>query len=152
MKIEKGNLWDHWERGSKVVVTTNIGWDPVTRENNMGAGMALQAATRWPWLPELYGSFCRLTAPFTPVMEMADLRLIFMPVKPLLDVKDPERSWNQEARRALIVVGLKQLREHTGEIALGLPGCGNGGLRAEDVRPIVYWYLGPRFTLCDWQL
>lgn len=167
MRSERGDLWKLWEQGHKIVVTTNVGWDPATRQNNMGAGMALQAALRWPWLPEWYGEFCmrwvmrwgkerygviRATR-VAPVVEHDALRLIFLPVKPLLSFSDPEISWNQRARLDCIQVGLSQLRKHHGTIALGLPGCGNGGLSAMDVRPLLEAGLPEeRFLLCDREL
>lgn len=52
IKLAKGDLWDWFEKGHRVVVTTNIGWHPETARNNMGAGMALQAALRFPGLRE----------------------------------------------------------------------------------------------------
>ncbi len=157
MKHVQGDLWDHYDRGGKVVVTTNVGWCPRTRRNNMGAGMAKQAAQRWPWLPEWYGNFCRMhllrrtsVVRTVPVVEMD--RLIFFPVKPMLDFADPERSWDQKARLDVIRVSLTQLTRHQGSIALGFPGCGNGGLEPLDVLPLLRMFLvGDRFTVCDWE-
>jgi hypothetical protein len=151
MKAKKGDLWEHWQRGEKVVVTTNIGWTATAPYwNNMGAGMAAQAARRFPELPEWYGRFCRATFPLTPVIEHPRYRLIFLPVKPLLNRNNPEISWDQEASLDLIEAGLRQLREHHGEIALGLPGCGNGGLKMAQVFPLLERYLAEeRFTVVD---
>ena len=157
MKHEQGDLWDHYARGEKVVITTNVGWDLKTLRNNMGAGMALQAARRWPWLPEWYGRYCRhwilrRQSPVrtVPVVELD--RLIFLPVKPLLSFADPERSWDQTARLDTIRVSLTQLTRHQGQIALGFPGCGNGGLQPTDVLPLLYLFLrDERFTICDWE-
>lgn len=147
----QGDLWDMWASPKwKIVVTTNIGWDPRTFENNMGAGVALQAAERFPELPEWYGRFCASTAPNTPVVEREDLRLIFLPVKPLLDPHNPELSWNQPARLGLIDRSVRELAEIPGRIALAYPGCGNGGLPVEAVRPILQHYLpGDRFLVVD---
>lgn len=161
MRHVQADLWERWERGEKVVVTTNVGWCPRTRRNNMGAGMALQAARRWPWLPRWYGSFCRdwvthhasrWRSRWAPVVELDLERIILLPVKPLLDFADPERSWEQKARLDLIQAGLRQLAQHQGQIALAFPGCGNGGLSPEDVLPALRATLTEeRFTLCDWE-
>lgn len=149
MKVERGDLWDYWAAGSKVVVTTNIGWCSERGENNMGAGMALQAWRRWPELARWYGHFCRLTAPHTPVVEDTLRRLIFLPVKPLI-ASSPAYSWDQTASPQLICRGLRQLRQHRGEIALSYPGCGNGGLAPDDIRPELQRYLREeRFTLVE---
>ncbi len=165
MRSKRGDLWDLWEQGHKIVITTNVGWEPGTLRNNMGAGMALQAALRWPWLPEWYGAYCRhaMMSPrpgsirhalrTAPVLEHDDLRLLFLPVKPLMSYADPELSWNQRARLDVIQLGLNQLRKHHGTIALALPGCGNGGLSPLDVRPLVEASLDEdRFLLCDREL
>lgn len=150
MRSKNGDLWKHWRAGFKVVVTTNIGWDPRTRRNNMGAGMALQAALKFPELPEWYGRFCRATYPLTPVIEHPTHRLIFLPVKPLLNRNNPEISWDQEASLPLVESGLQRLALHKGQIALGLPGCGNGGLSLAEVVPLLEKHLpDDRFEVVD---
>lgn len=152
LRIERGDLWKKRAEGWKVVVTTNIGWDPVTFANNMGAGVALQAALRWPELPEWYGRFCRGSSPNTPVVERSDLGLVFFPVKPLLDPADPERSWAQPASLERIELSAHQLAATiTGNVALAFPGCGNGGLDRADVLPILQRWLRPagRFLIVD---
>lgn len=153
MLRQRGDLWELYDAGeAKIVVTTNIGWDPHDYQNNMGAGMALQAARRYPELPYWYGMFCRENLHGTPVVERYGL--VFLPVKPLKDMRDPERSWDQLASVPLIERGLRQLLEVEGEIALAYPGCGNGGLGFEQVEPLLERYLGPhdRFRLVDRRL
>ncbi len=147
--VVKGNLWDFLPT-HKLVITTNIGWDPVSKQNNMGAGTAYQAATKWPGLPLWYGKLCASTAPSTPVLEHPDLPLIFFPVKPLLDADDPEISWNQKAQLDLIAKSARQLALIEGQIALTFPGCGNGGLDPSAVYPILCRALDPdRFLIVD---
>lgn len=147
----QGDLWDMHEGGWTIVVTTNIGWSLRTHENNMGAGVALQAADRWPDLPKWYGRFCAQHAADTPVVERKDRRLIFFPVKPLLDPKNPELSWSQLASPELIERSARQLAEiKAGRIALAYPGAGNGGLPVSVVKPILERYLpGDRFLVVD---
>ncbi len=150
MQILKGDLWDYWQMGCKIVISTNIGWTETPpawaasseaglypHHNNMGAGIAWQAARRWPWLSEWLGSHYRARhsagLPQLPV-EHDQLRLIFVPVKPL-KVDDPAYSWNQEADVTLIAFQLRHLDAHQGDIALGFIGCGNGGLSQACVLP-----------------
>jgi len=151
MKMFHGNLWSYIDT-HRIVITTNIGWHPRTKRNNMGAGMALQAAQQHPELPEWYGRFCESTAPDTPVIAHGTHRLIFLPVKPLLDRDNPEISWAQKASLETIERGLPRLAQHEGPIALGFPGCGNGDLRPEQVLPLLKKYLPEdRFFLVDLQ-
>lgn len=150
LSIVRGDLWRMHGIGYKVVVTTNIGWDPKTLANNMGAGMALQAAMKWPELPRWYGAYCKRTAPATPVVEREDLGLIFFPVKPLLDPKNPERSWDQRASLTRIEQSLRELQNVAGKVALAFPGCGNGDLDRKDVEPLLRRYLlDDRFVVVD---
>lgn len=152
-----------------MVVTTNIGWHPETGRNNMGAGMALQAALRFPGLrvrefpgiepardsdvPPLeleqqpldtwYGSMCEQLGEETPVLAYPyERRIILFPVKPLKDRANPERSWDAVADLGLIYRGLMQLRGFQGRIALSHPGAGNGKLDPEIVARLVENVLG----------
>lgn len=147
MEILKGDLWDYYAKGWKIVISTNIGWSNGEawrgnsalgkRTNNMGAGIAHQAQQRWPWLPEWLGSHYhavhRSGMRQRPV-EHDELRLIFVPVKPLLE-SDPAYSWNQKASPELIREQLGMLAQHKGNIALGFIGCGNGALEQAAVLP-----------------
>lgn len=158
MQLVKANIWELAAAGHDVVVTTNIGWDPRTYENNMGAGTALQAYQRCPSLAVWYGHECRrMTHEGTvDVLYRGDLGLYFLPVKPLLDPGDPERSWDQLASYALIerMLGRLAAMPKPRPVALTLPGAGNGGLDPERVRSLALKQLGEleRVTLCDLQL
>ena len=151
------NLWDFHAKGHHVVVTTNIGWAPGNPWNNMGAGMALQAAYRYPELPGWYGRRCREYGAGTPVLKRDDLGLVFLPVKPLLE-ENPGASWNQTASLELIARGLDQLlawvTTRKAKVAMGLPGAGNGRLDPVEVLGLVRDKLGFRrgIVLADWRL
>jgi len=153
MQIQKGDLWDFHAKGWKIVISTNIGWtekrpswaradggytlNDDVHLNNMGAGIAHQAWMRWRWLPAWLGSHYRarhLAGLEQRPVEHDQLRLIFVPVKPLLE-DDPAYSWNQKASVALICQQLGMLSEHKGDIALGFIGCGNGQLSQGSVLP-----------------
>ncbi len=154
--IRKGNLWDFFDVGFKIVITTNIGWDRAGR-NNMGAGVALEAWRRYPELANWYGNLCRRHAARTPVVEYeipGKPGLLLFPVKPLT-VADPEFSWNQRADLKLITRSAQQLaalarRQNYTRIALAFPGCGNGSLEQGQVLPILRKHLnGLRFVVVD---
>jgi hypothetical protein len=150
MQILKGDLWDFHAKGWKIVISTNIGWterrpawslgktyEEGVHVNNMGAGIAAQAAQRWPWLPQWLGSHYRAVHQAGMVQRPVEhdrLGLIFVAVKPLL-VSDPAYSWNQRASVVLIKEQLGMLAQHQGKIALGYVGCGNGAADQKDVLP-----------------
>ncbi len=161
MKILQGNIWAHLRQGYKVVVTTNIGWGVPygTRDrrvkNNMGAGLAWQAQKYFPELPVWYGETVRAlyspSAPFVPPVEHPRYPLIFLPVK-LMHPSGPHLSWAHEANLELIEAGLVRLAAHHGEIALTMPGCGNGGLHPSQVLPLLERHLqADRFVVVDQQ-
>lgn len=153
MKEKNANLWNFHEVGFQAVVTTNIGWDEVWNKklrgfrplNNMGAGSVLEAATRWPELPEWYGRRCREYKTEMPVLWRPDMGLVFLPVKPLMTLT-PSWSWNQKASLVLIRRGLDQIRDwweqHQPKIVMTLPGAGNGGLPPGEVLALVRVVLG----------
>lgn len=154
LTFKRGELWEEHHKGAIVCVTTNVGWDSETRDNNMGAGSVSQAAKVYPWLPVWYGAEMERIVEETGdrrgrVIYNAAIGVVFLPVKPLLDTENPERSWDQVACLMTIRSSLRQLRElklcrqsHTGYVALTLPGAGNGGLRVEPVAALVRQELG----------
>lgn len=129
MLRDRGDLWDWWEAGHRIVISTNIGYCPRTSRNNMGAGIALQAACRFPELSEWYGRQCAKYRERTPVLEREDLDLLFFPVKPFRH-EDPERGWAQGASLDLIRRGARELAALAGggmPVALSTVGAGPAG-------------------------
>jgi hypothetical protein len=155
MKRIRGDIWRLWDKGFHVVVTTNIGWDHRDM-NNMGAGTVQRAASVWPELPRWYGSWCRSMGAKMGVVRRPGLRLVFLPVKPLIEAC-PSLSWDQKADLVLIERGLVQLgvwwRRYRPALAMTLPGAGNGGLDPAEVLALVERVLGDtEIVLCDLQL
>lgn len=150
MRILHGNIWsfhdDHY-----IVIPTNIGWKS-DGSNVMGAGLALEAAKRYPALPMWYGRQCFKRGRNTAVLYHEESRLILLPVKPL-DEEAPYMSWQGNASMKLIRRGLEQLKnlkinETLPPVVLPLVGCGNGGLQVKLVLPIIEECLtDERFTL-----
>lgn len=118
----------------------------------MGAGLARQAALRFPLLAHHYGGICIFHGAGTPVFAMED-RLLMFPVKPLCRAA-PSQSWRQDASLSLIERSAAELAalEPTLDgdlIVLPWVGCGNGGLATSDVYPILWRaLLSDRFVLC----
>ena len=84
MRIEKGNVWDYHSKGYWVVIPTNLGWK-ANGEAVMGAGLAKQAAKRFPNLAKEYGSVLQDAAKFEEevIYEDHKTKLILFPTIPL---------------------------------------------------------------------
>jgi hypothetical protein len=92
-----------------------------------------------------------------PVLKRDDLRLVFLPVKPVV-WSAPQLSWDQQADLLYIQAGLQQIRSWQAtpgapKLAMTLPGAGNGSLDPREVRALVLRELGHTgITLVDRQL
>lgn len=130
MNIIRGNLWSYQAKNRPVAVTTN----GIVRYNGslvMGAGVALQAAQRFPDLPARLG--CDIKQYGNVVMYYPDIEIISFPTKN--HYKDPSSL-------DLIANSAKQLAFfllHRPEISVVLPppGCGLGKLSWKEVEPIL---------------
>jgi hypothetical protein len=147
MKEVTGNLWTY--PADVRVITTN-GTVKKNGECVMGRGCALEAVKgtqhngKWPGLPSILGAWLEsegniptyLGACVTPATGM----LWSFPVK---------HNWYEKADLALIRKSAEYLAAFLtpteSRIVLPRPGCGNGGLRWEDVKPVLEPILDERF-------
>lgn len=129
LEIE-GNIWDFKSSRTPICIPTN-GFIKNNGENVMGRGIALQAKQMYPELPGLLGE--RLHTFGNRVFYFSDYDLITFPSKHVWwDASDPD----------LIRISGEQLVELTKDqgfekVYLTRPGCGNGRLTWEVVRPII---------------
>ena len=135
-----GDLWEHHPQ-NWVVITTN-GFRKGSGEAVMGRGVALQAARRYPHLPLALGS--RIKTEGNHVHTFPEWKLISFPVK---------HNWWEMADINLIKNSVEELLElaNYGEIAcvyMPRPGCGNGGLKWDRVKPLLA-PLDHRFTIVE---
>lgn len=140
MRETYGNLWDFWEDGFWICVTTN---GDVNRYSQavMGRGVAKAAAVRFPELPIRLAR--RLKALGNHVHRFDRYRLFTFPVK---------HHWSEKADLGLIQRSCDELmgrlkRQNAVTIKhlyLPRPGCGNGGLDWQDVRDAIYERLDDR--------
>jgi hypothetical protein len=148
MREAAGNIWDWLDDGAKIVIPTNAGWRG-DGSNIMGAGLAKQAAERYPQVPPWYGAWCSDHAGEPCVVGYPLAPLIFFPTKPL-NWQTPYASWKGKADLGTIRRSTKVLSSWPGDelIAVPLVGCGNGGLAEDDVVPLLHKYLRKkRFVL-----
>lgn len=165
MIFTTGNVFDHVDKPlTYSFITTNLGWK-LNGENVMGAGVAKEAATRFPKLPKWYGTICQQIAngaahhwiTFAPhdVAPVAGWLGCF-PTK-ILDRQKPHLSWQRDSTLHCIERSCIELKAHHLDIIAGkpvylpLPGCGNGGLDPKDVRPLLLKYFRkvPNLTVLE---
>lgn len=122
-----GDIWDWHADGVWVAITTN---SDIRRDGAcvMGRGVALEAKTRYPQLP--YQISAGLRHGGNHVQVFPEYRLITLPVK---------RHWYEQADIELIRQSATELAASSFEINVALvrPGCGNGGLKWDDVKPVI---------------
>lgn len=148
--FKRGDLWDYHKRKCWVVVTTNIGWK-TDGTNVMGAGVAKEAARRFPALPSWYGYLCKKYKDDVGICLYNPGGLILLPTKKLNKAK-PHLSWQADSDLDLIEQSLQQLvacvdDERIKQVVMGYPGCGNGGLQRAQAKPLLKQYLDNRFIV-----
>lgn len=148
MRVRYGDLWDNFP-AELVVIPVNIGWKS-TGEAVLGAGVAKQAADRFPELPRWWGFQCQRFRENTPVTLHKDYRLILFPTKPM-DMDRPWLSWKSDADSKLLWRSAAQLAAFCftdDTVSIPLVGCGHGKLSPELVLPILKTFLNQhRFQL-----
>jgi len=140
MKEVTGNLWTY--PADVRVITTN-GFTKKNGEAVMGRGCALEAKERWPYLPKLLGSFIQAKGNLPAVYCLEGTFLLTFPVK---------HKWFEKADIQLIEQGAKVIAGdkfsdllQNKRIVMPRPGCGNGQLDWNDVRPVLEPILDDRF-------
>jgi len=130
----RGDLWDvetDW-----ICITTN----GIVKQNGacvMGAGCARQARDRFPGLDQRLGTRIREDGNhvhYLGTIAPSERRLFSFPVK---------HHWAEDASLSLIRRSAKELHDVWSRsgmdpiVCIPRPGCGNGGLSYENVRPML---------------
>lgn len=147
--LNGSDLWELHEKGHWIVVTTNTQIKEKSCKAIMGKGIALEAATRFPELPSLYGYYLNNSLDRTNIVLVPNRRVILFPTK---------IHWKDNADIQLITKNTYQLQSRImeeyyfhnfdsipvekeyEEVTVYLPplGCGNGNLNWEkDVYPVI---------------
>lgn len=155
-----GNIWDHIEDYDAIVITTN-GYVKKNGELVMGRGIALDAKNRYPGLAKWAGTLVQhWGAEGIFVFEDPNWEykgyIINFPVKPAYG-PNGEPGWRVKADIDMIERSAKELTDTINKswkntitkIIMPRPGCGNGGLRWEQVKPVIEPYLDDRFTVME---
>jgi hypothetical protein len=140
MKEENGNLWVKNEKGFWVVVTTNGETDSKGRAI-MGGGIALQASCRFLSLRKELGELLRRRGNL--VFTFPEYKVITFPTK---DSPWEKSTLGMIEENTLV---LESLQAFLSPLPIYLPrlGCGLGGLKWEDVRPILSRILDDNFVV-----
>lgn len=158
MKEDYGDIWYLAEEYDAVVITTN-GYVRKDGKAVMGRGIAKEATEKYPnidrWLGynlKKYGNRVFLLP--RPWEQNGTLPLFTFPVKPEYG-PNGEMGWKAKADIELIAKSAHELvgminGYHFHNIILPRPGCGNGGLKWEDVKPVIEPILDDRFTVVTW--
>ncbi len=133
MKEIRGQLWDYFERPSHIVcITTNLS---IRKDGAgvMGRGCAREANLKLPGLSKLLGHHLRTSRDSGKPFFLLPLRLIAFPVK---------YRWYDDASLELIAQSACWLDEQAKltphfNYVLPRPGCGNGRLDWNKVKPIL---------------
>lgn len=140
MKEVVGDLWKFHVSTNVVVITTN-GMVKLDGRAVMGRGVAYQALRLFPDIPVKFGK--KLTEKGNHVHYFMDEALVTFPVK---------HMWWDKADLDLISRSADELVELAGRLPgidffIPRPGCGNGNLSWDDVKPIIKKKLDNRFTI-----
>lgn len=169
MKIQKIDLFSFIGTADAICITTNC---YVKKDGTavMGRGVALEAAQRWPELPGILGDKLRTSGGSVyELMIVNNTAILAFPVKlkgaykpsteqilphmrKYFEGKDFVPGYALYADINLIKRSAFQLRyladmKGWKTIALPMPGCGNGGLKWEDVKPVVEEFFDDRFII-----
>ncbi len=156
MKETVGDMFELYYKSQWIVIPTNIGWKN-NGSNPMGTGVAKIAADMFPELPFWYGERCQKYRSETAVCPYEQGKMFIFPTKEL-DEDKPYMSWSNMSSVKLITRSLKQLvmlidimskkqKIRFDTIGIPLVGCGSGGLRSAEIKPLMKEYLDDRFLL-----
>lgn len=112
----------------------------------MGRGCALQAKARYPGVDRYLGmELARVGNHVTVLMDAGQWLLLSFPVK---------HVWSEPADHSLVERSARELvaladTEGWKRVVLPRPGCGNGQLRWEQVKPLLEGLLDDRFLVVD---
>ncbi len=140
MKEINGELWDYYNKACYRICLTVNGTIKANGESVMGRGCALEATKKFPDIALTWGQ--RLKQYGLRFMYLHEFDLFMFPVKynwwepaSLKLIRESALDLEQSARS---VASSPFTGSHTREkIILPRPGCGNGRLSWEEVKPII---------------
>lgn len=137
MKLRVGDMWSVWREAGLFLITANA--TLVNGRLVMGAGIAKEAATRWPTLPARLGADL---GGWLPKNGEYNLLISFDWPDAKLGLFQTKVNWQQPSSVGLIGRSVEALcwwASHHPDTAIHLnyPGIGNGGLTPAQVEPLI---------------
>ena len=139
----EGDLWDYLKYPDSVVCITTNGFIKKNGEAVMGRGVAAQAKDRFPELPVKLGKkIKRYGNRVQVILDRGGMAKKSVSSFPKIVAFPVKYNWWERADLDLIRISAKQLRKMAREwdglhFYLPRPGCHNGRLNWEDVRPVL---------------
>lgn len=153
-----GDIWDLAPDYDAVVITTN-GYVKKNGEAVLGRGIAKEAKERFPRFAFDLGVAIQKNGnyPMAVGYEGTEHWVLTLPVKPIVGPSG-EPGWKVSADIELITSSIPKMIEIIDrintigdypitKIIMPRPGCGNGKLKWEDVKPVIEPLLDDRFTV-----
>lgn len=139
MKEIAGNIWDFYP-GHAIVITTNGNVKKKNGECVMGRGCAKEAKDRFPWIAKELGFRIKRYGNHVHLLGQG---IISFPTK---------HNWWEDSDISLIERSTQELVAIVNEIGwdsvvLPRPGCSNGRLEWDEVKPVLEKYLDDRFEI-----
>jgi hypothetical protein len=128
----QGNIWDYYEDGFPICITTN-GNVSAYGYNIMGKGIALEAKKRFPKLPKLIGDWIKLNGN----------KVSYFPVYNVFSFPTKHNWWEKSdldlivESSARLVWLLNNSHKNMKKVFLVRPGCANGKLEWSDVKLVL---------------
>lgn len=135
----KGNLWDF--KADAYIITTN-GFVKKNGQCVMGRGCAKEARDKFPGIAKILGDLIQRKGNNVHQLYIGPIIFSF-PVK---------HNWWEKADIGLIQKSTEQIANildpwKDGKFVMPRPGCGNGQLTWEEVKPVIEPILDDRFTV-----
>ena len=135
MKEISGDLWEYYEKQEFLICITTNGFVKANGEAVCGRGCAKEATKQIPGFARLLGSRLKQYGNAPGIMRTSpdEWGVFIFPVK---------HNWWEEASSNLILAGAHALFEQAQAnpnttFVLPRPGCGNGKLKWDDVKPLI---------------
>lgn len=143
---------DLWSTGADAICITTNGTIARGGKGVMGRGVALQATQRIPGIKKTLGQYLLEHGNHTGVLEQCVRSTVAFTEYFALVAFPVKHEWHEQADLELIRRSAIELRalansERWQRVVLPRPGCGNGRLQWDQVKPIIEPYLDDVFLV-----